>query len=112
MTCLYASDYGAAEPGFDPLRDSGALLKGFEAQEAILAQARNPGQLQAMQRVLSRGESIRWCDQGYGWTEGAQFEVLFAVILVATLSYGLWRLRPHRGARRAARSSAGEMETR
>jgi hypothetical protein len=110
MTYLYASDYGAAEPGFAPLRDSGALIKGFEAQAPQLAQARNLGQLQAMERVLARGETIRWCDQGYGWAEGAQFQALFAAILLASLLYAAWRLRARRAARRTAPNGAAELE--
>jgi hypothetical protein len=30
MPCLYASDYGPPEPGFDPLVGSGRLIKGLE----------------------------------------------------------------------------------
>jgi hypothetical protein len=47
MTCLYASDYGPADPGFDPLAGGGRLLRGFDSQRSELARAQNLGQLQA-----------------------------------------------------------------
>jgi hypothetical protein len=100
MTCLYASDYGPAEPGFSPLRDGGVLIKGFETAGSVLAEARNLGQLQAMERVLARGDTVRWCDQGYGWTEGLQFHALFAAVLIGAIPYAAWRLYARRAARR------------
>jgi hypothetical protein len=102
MTCLYASDYGPAEPGFDPLGDGGMLIKGFETAAPSLAGARNLGQLQAMERVLARGDTVRWCDQGYGWAEGMQFHALFAAVLIVAMPYLAWRLRSRRAARRSA----------
>jgi hypothetical protein len=101
MTCLYASDYGPAEPGFNPLRDGGTLIKGFEASAPVLADARNLGQLQAMERVLARGDTVRWCDQGYGWTEGMQFHALFAAVLIGAMPFVAWRMRSRRAARRS-----------
>jgi hypothetical protein len=105
MTCLYASDYGPAEPGFNALRDGGTLIKGFEASAPLLAEARNLGQLQAMERVLMRGDTVRWCDQGYGWSEGMQFHALFAAVLIGAMPYVAWRLRSRRAARRVASST-------
>jgi hypothetical protein len=110
MTCLYASDYGAAEPAFAPLADGGALIRGFEAAAPVLGQARNLGQLQAMERLLARGETVRWCDQGYGWTEGAQFHGLFAAVLIAALPYAAWRLRRRRAAQRTPSAGAAGPE--
>jgi hypothetical protein len=86
MQCLYKSDYGPADPSFDPLAGHGVLLKGFEGHAAALARAQNLGQLEAMKRALLRRETIQWCDQGYGWTEtpavtGFFFVILFALIL-------------------------------
>jgi hypothetical protein len=107
MTCLYASDYGPAEPGFSPLRDGGVLIKGFETAGSVLAEARNLGQLQAMERVLARGDTVRWCDQGYGWTEGLQFHALFAAVLIGAMPFVAWRLRARRAARRSVSSMDG-----
>jgi hypothetical protein len=98
MTCLYASDYGAADPGFVASRAADALISGFESHAPLLTQAHNLGELLAIKRVLARGETVQWCDQGYGWTEGMQFQVLFAGILVFALAYFAWRLRARRAA--------------
>ena len=95
MTCLYASDYGPADPAFDPMADGGQLLRGFEAHRSELARAQNLGQLQAMERQLQRGESIAWCDQGYAWAEGPAvggFLVGFSMLVV--LPYAVKRLAP------------------
>jgi hypothetical protein len=98
MACLYASDYGPAEPGFAPLAGGGRLIKGFEAHSAQLARAANPGQLAAMQRVLRRGDEIVWCDQGYGWAESGAVHALFAAIaMFVILPYAVWRLRQGAG---------------
>jgi hypothetical protein len=102
MSCLYASDYGPPEPGFDPLADNGRLIKGFEDHAAVLARAANLGQLEAMQRVLHRNESITWCDQGYGWAEGGAVHALFAAILaLVVLPYAVLTLRARRRMQRA-----------
>jgi hypothetical protein len=92
VTCLYASDYGPPEPGFDPLAGDGRLIKGFETHSAQLARAANPGQLAAMQRVLRRGDEIVWCDQGYGWADSGPVHALFAAIaLFVILPWAAWR---------------------
>jgi hypothetical protein len=96
MSCLYASDYGSPETGFDPLADSGRLIKGFEAHTVALARATNPGQLEAMQRALRR-EDMTWCDPGYGWVEGGAVHALFAAIFVGVIvPYAVWVLRTRR----------------
>jgi hypothetical protein len=95
MACLYASDYGPADPAFDPLAGGGRLLWGFESHRSELARAQNLGQLQAMERQLQRGESIAWCDQGYAWAEGPAvdgFLVGFSMLVV--LPYAVKRLAP------------------
>ena len=89
MRCLYQSDYGPADPAFDPFAEHGELLKGFEAHTYALSQAQNRGQLEAMKRQLQRGETLHWCDQGYGWTSAPLtadfFYVAFALIIVPWL---------------------------
>ena len=95
MTCLYASDYGPADPAFDPLAGGGRLLRGFEPQRSELARAQNLGQLQAMERQLQRGESVAWCDQGYAWAEGPAVEgFLVGFSLLVVLPYAVKRLAP------------------
>ena len=84
-SCLYASDYGAPDPGFDPLAGGGARIRGFEAHKAELAQARNPGELEAMKRQIGRGEEIVWCDQGYGWVYDRHLDYLFEVLAVGVI---------------------------
>jgi len=95
MTCLYASDYGPADPAFDPLAGGGRLLRGFESQRSELARGQNLGQLQAMERQLQRGESVAWCDQGYAWAEGPAVEgFLVGFSLLVVLPYAVKRLAP------------------
>ncbi|MDB5407641.1 MAG: hypothetical protein JWL84_2553 [Rhodospirillales bacterium] len=112
MTCLYASDYGAADPGFVASRAADTLIKGFESHAPLLEQAHNLGELLAIKRVLARGETVQWCNQGYGWTEGMQFHALFAAILVFALAYVAWRLRTHRAAARKHSPGNAESEMR
>ena len=90
MACLYASDYGAAEPGFvaDP-----ASLAGFEDHARVLAAARNPGQLAAMKRQIERGETVTWCEQGYAWTAQPALDWGLGLALIAVLvPYAVYRL--------------------
>ena len=95
MTCLYASDYGPADPGFDALADGGRLLRGFEAHASELARAQNLGQLEAMERQLQRGQSIVWCEQGYGWVQGPAVEGFLAgFTILVVLPYAVKRLAP------------------
>ena len=95
MTCLYASDYGAADPGFDALAGGGQLLRGFEAHASELAGAQNLSQLQAMERQLQRGQSIAWCDQGYAWVQTPAVDGFLAGFTVLVLlPYAVKRLAP------------------
>lgn len=94
MSCLYASDYGPPDPGFDAFADGGRLVQGFETHVTQLSHARNLGQLYAIERKLVRGEDIVWCDQGYGWAYGPPFEHLFAAIIIAViLPYAAWKTK-------------------
>jgi hypothetical protein len=81
MSCLFASDYGPPQPGFDPLSGHGDLIRGFEAHRAQLASAQNLGQLQAMERKITKGETVTWCDNGYGWTYDWKVGDFFGAIL-------------------------------
>ena len=95
MSCLYASDYGPVDPGFDPLADGGRLVRGFEAHAAVLARAQNLGQLQAMERQLQRGEPMAWCDQGYAWAEGSAMHAFLAAFMAfVVLPHAVKRLTP------------------
>jgi hypothetical protein len=108
VPCLYLSDYGPPEPGFNPSADGGRLLAGFEAHKAELGRATNLAQLEAMERQLQRGQDIVWCDQGYGWTYSPPVEGLFGVILfVVVLPYAVWRTRRRFAGRRAVAVRTG-----
>jgi hypothetical protein len=85
MACLYASDYGPPDPGFDPRAEGGALLRGFEDHASVLAEARNPGQLAAMKRQIERGEDVTWCDQGYGWVYDRHLDYLFEIMVAGVI---------------------------
>lgn len=95
MTCLYASDYGPADPNFDALVGGGRLLRGFEAHASELAKAQSVGQLQAMERQLRRGQTIAWCDQGYTWVESSAVDGFLAGFTVlVVLPYAVKRFAP------------------
>lgn len=89
MSCLYASDYGAPQPGCDSLAGEGRFIKGFESHRAELARAQNLGQLQAMERKFAKGEGVTWCDNGYGWVYDAKvgdfFGAIFAFVILPWL---------------------------
>jgi len=60
-----------------------------------LVRAQNLGQLEAMERQLQRGQSIVWCDQGYGWAQSAAAEGFLAGFTVlVVLPYAVKRLTP------------------
>jgi hypothetical protein len=95
MSCLYVSDYGPAQPGFDPLAQGGALIKGFEAHRAALKTAQNLGQLQAMERKFAKGESVAWCDNGYGWVYDQKVGDFFgAIVAFVILPWLVLRIAP------------------
>ena len=95
MSCLFATDYGPAEPGFDPLAGDGRFIKGFEAHKSELAAAENLGQLQAMERKFAKGESVTWCENGYAWTSDQKLGDFFgAIIAFIVLPWLVMRVAP------------------
>ena len=112
MRCLYRDDYGPPDPSFDPGADAGAFLRGFEVHRAELMLAQNAGQLAAMQRQLARGESILWCEQGYGWVSGPRVDLTLAALGIAVLlTYLLMRILPWARAAVRRRSESRGIET-
>jgi hypothetical protein len=100
MSCLFASDYGPPQPGFDPLGGDGQLIRGFEMHRRDLAAARNPGQLRAMERAYAKGETVTWCDNGYGWTYDHKVGDFFgAVVAFVILPWLVLRVAPAFGER-------------
>jgi hypothetical protein len=81
MSCLFASDYGPPQPGFDPLAGNGRLISGYPAHQAQLATAQNFGQLRAMERKFTKGETVTWCDGGYGWVYDQKVGDFFGVVI-------------------------------
>jgi hypothetical protein len=95
MSCLYTTDYGAPDPGFDALADHGRLIKGFESHRAALTRAQNLGQLQAMERKFAKGDSVAWCDNGYGWVYDAKVGDFFgAIVAFVILPWLVMRVAP------------------
>jgi hypothetical protein len=92
--CLYTSDYGPPDPGFDPFAGSGMLIRGFEAHTGALGGAQNLGQLEAMKRMIDRGKPIIWCEQGYSWVYDARLEL--GMVLLAVILLPRWRRPLHR----------------
>ena len=100
MSCLFASDYGPPQPGFDPLQDNQSLIKGFESHRSQLAGAQNVGQLQAMERKFVKGESVTWCDDGYTWVYDQKIGDFFgAIIAFVILPWLVMRVAPALGRR-------------
>jgi hypothetical protein len=95
MSCLYSTDYGPPDPGFDASADGGRLMQGFETHAGVLARAQNLGQLQAMERKLAKGEKVAWCDNGYGWVYDQKVGDFFgAIIAFVILPWLLLRVAP------------------
>lgn len=95
MSCLYASDYGPADPHFDPFAGNAHLMAGFESHGAELGRAQNLGQLQAMERALAKGETITWCDNGYGWAYDRKVDDFFvAIVALVILPWLVLRVAP------------------
>lgn len=95
MSCLFASDYGPPQPGFDPLSGNGRLIHGFEAHQAQLATAQNLGQLQAMERRFAKGDTVTWCDDGYRWVYDPKISDFFGVIVAfVILPWLVMRIAP------------------
>jgi hypothetical protein len=109
MSCLYQSDYGPVDPSFDPLAGNGTLLAGFEAHAGALSKAQNRGQLDAMKRQLQRGQTIQWCEQGYGWTYAAPVTAFFdGAFVFLILPWLVLRVVPALRRRRRAVATARE----
>lgn len=95
MACLYATDYGPPDLQFDATANGRKLIKGVESHAAVLARAQNLGQLQAMERRLTKGETITWCDNGYGWVYDQKVDDLFgAIIAFVILPWFVLRVAP------------------
>jgi len=100
VSCLYSTDYGPPDPGFDPLAGNGRLLSGFDGHASELARAANLEQLKAMERQLAKGETIAWCDNGYGWVYDQKVGDLFgAIIAFVILPWLVMRVAPAFGQR-------------
>lgn len=107
MRCLYATDYGAPDPGFAPLPPPGARSAWQQAHAHELATAQNPAQLAAITRQLDRGEAVVWCRQGYGWTESVGVEVFIALAMAVALPALAVRLARRVAPRLGARARRG-----
>ena len=69
MVCLFHGDYGPADPTFKPGPASTAGGRGRIIDASLFKEARNIGEAEAIERHLTRGETVTWCDQGYAWVE-------------------------------------------
>ena len=99
MRCLYRDDYGPADPGFNAQAQAQSLAKNFPAYTNVLATAENPRQMDALLRRLEHGDSIAWCEAGYGWVQhpavadGFTLAATFILLPVACWRFGLWMRR-------------------
>ena len=72
----------------------------------LLKDARNIGEAEAIQRHVTRGESVSWCDQGYSWAEQDAVSWFYlAVLLFLVLPYLTLKVKA-RGERRFNRAEA------
>jgi hypothetical protein len=99
MRCLYRSDFGPADPGFDAGAAAQSLAKSFPAYTNVLATAQNPRQLEALLHRLDHGDSVSWCETGYvgalhpAGTDGFAAAASFILLPVASWCFVLWLRR-------------------
>ena len=94
MVCLFHGDYGPADPALklDPGSTVGA--RGWIVDARSLKEARNIGEVEAVQRHLLRGEAVSWCDQGYAWVEQDAIGWFYAAaFLLVVLPYLIVRIK-------------------
>jgi hypothetical protein len=112
MSCLFASDYGPPQPGFDPLAAQGRLIQGFEAHRAQLMTAQNLDQLQAMERKFAKGETVAWCDNGYQWVYDQKVGDFFgAIIAFVIIPWLVLRVAPALAARMGLKAPREKQST-
>ena len=99
MRCLYRTDYGPADPGFNATASAQSLAKDFPAYTNVLATAENSRQMDALLRRLEHGDSVTWCETGYGWVQhpmvanGFTLAATFILLPVACWRFSLWLRR-------------------
>ena len=107
MVCLYHDDYGPADPGFSLSALSQAGVPGWVVDATLLKDARNIGEAEAIQRHVTRGEAVSWCDQGYSWAEqGAVGWFYLAALLFVVLPYVIFKVRARAKGASTAREHA------
>ena len=114
MVCLFHDDYGPADPAFHPEFTSAAGGRGWTVDAGLLKEARNIGEVEAIERHLTHGETVTWCDQGYAWVEQDAVHWFYAAVFVfVVLPYLIARLKARtRGASEAGRSIDGRRRRR
>jgi hypothetical protein len=102
-SCLYRSDYGPPQVGFDPV--AVARAEGYARHVDVFAAAKNPAQFEAVKRQLDRGEAVLWCDQGYGWVYNPAIEAGFiAVVIFLVFPVAILRASAKRAGNRSRHS--------
>jgi len=118
MKCLYRSDFGPADPGFDAGAAAQSLAKSFPAYTGVLATAQNPRQLEALLNRLDHGDSVAWCETGSALglhpqgTDGFAAAATFILLPVACWALTLWLRRRVLSADRRAPAAAPTRRTR
>ena len=59
----------AGGPTFKPGPAPTAGGRGWIIDASLFKEARNIGEAEAIERHLTRGETVTWCDPGYAWVE-------------------------------------------
>ena len=99
MRCLYRGDYGPTDPSFNASAHAQALAKDYPGYVNVLATAENSRQLDALLRRLEHGDSVAWCEAGYGWVQqppvsnGFTLAAMFILLPVACWRFSLWMRR-------------------
>ena len=89
VVCLFHGDYGPADPGFSV---SAAVPSdhAWSVDANLLAEARNLGEAEAIQRHVLRGETVTWCHPGYSWVDqpaiGWFYIAAFVFVVLAYLA--------------------------
>ena len=68
MVCLFHGDYGPPDPAFT-VSGASAAVHGWAVDASLLKEARNIGEVEAIQRHVLRSEAVSWCHQGYSWVD-------------------------------------------
>jgi hypothetical protein len=93
MVCLFHGDYGPPDPAFAVSAASGAAVHGWTVDPRLLTDARNIGEVEAIQRHVLKGEAVSWCHQGYAWVDQDAIGWFYLAAFVFVLPHLFTKIR-------------------